>query len=109
GLARALEADHQDDLRWAGLAQGCHLAAERVHQLLVDDLYDLLARSEALRDIGAQRPLTNTSEERLHTGDVHVGFEEGQSHLTEGGVDIRLRQAALAAQGRKNALEPLRQ
>ena len=47
GLARALQADHQDRRRRAVDAQlpGLAFAAQHVDQLVVDDLDDLLARA----------------------------------------------------------------
>ena len=57
-LAGALEPDHEDHERRGGRANERNLlGAEGDDQLLVDDLDDLLARGEALRDLGCRRPV----------------------------------------------------
>ena len=57
-LARALEADQQDDVRrvGGGVDPG-RAAAEHLDQLVVDDLDDLLGRVEPLQDVRAERLL----------------------------------------------------
>jgi hypothetical protein len=56
-------------------------AAHQVRQLLVDDLDDLLARAQSLRDLSAGRPLADVADELLDDGVVDVRLEEGEPYL----------------------------
>ena len=66
-LPGALEAgEHHDRRRLRAHRELAGRAAERLDQLLVHDLDDLLAGLEALRDLGADRALLDPVDERLH-------------------------------------------
>ena len=60
GFARALEPDHENHRRWTLRGgQAGSLAAEQFHQVVVDDLGDLLRRGDALGDLAANRSFAN--------------------------------------------------
>ena len=107
-LARALQTGHEHHrgrLRAVGDADG--LAAEGAGQLLVDDLDDLLAGVERLRDLLPQRPLTDPGDEPLDDGEVDVGLEQGETDLAHRVVDIGLGELALAAEASEDAFETI--
>ena len=107
-LARALEAGEQDDRR-PGLREGepRGLAAEHGHELLVDDLDDLLRRVQRAGHLRRQRALLDRRGELPHHGQGDVGLEQGGADLADGGVDVRLGQPALAAQSLEGRSEPV--
>jgi hypothetical protein len=56
GLARALQADHQDDDRWDGIeVEVGDTAAQHLDQVIVHDLDHHLARRDRADDVGADR------------------------------------------------------
>ena len=60
GLARALEPDHENDRRGTlRRGQADRLAAEQFHQVVVDDLGDLLGGGDALGDLAANGALAH--------------------------------------------------
>jgi len=86
GLARAVEADHQDLERPRGGEVGGAFA-EETDQFVVDDLDDLLAGGDALEDLLADALLLYALDEVACDLEVDVGGEERGAHLLE-----RLRQ-----------------
>jgi hypothetical protein len=110
GLARALEAGHeQDGGRPRRPLEGHVALAQGDDQLLVDDLHHLLGRGEALGDLLPHRPLADPGDEVLHHLEVDVGLEQGQADLAQGGVDLGLGQAPVAAQAGEGVLEAVRE
>ncbi|GMA37010.1 hypothetical protein GCM10025876_32140 [Demequina litorisediminis] len=99
GLTGTLEAGEHDD-RGAGLreVEATSLATEDRHEFLVDDLDHLLAGVQCTRDLLAERALPDVAGERADHGHRDVGVEQGAADLADGGVDVRLGQAALAPQ-----------
>ncbi len=75
-LPGALQTDDQDNV-WGGSGEAKILAfsAENGHQLLVDDLDDLLARRKRPRDFLAERLLLYCGKEVLDDAKVDVSFE----------------------------------
>jgi hypothetical protein len=99
GLAGALEAgEHDHGGRVLGPVQLAGLAAEHLHQLVVDDLDDLLGGVERLGDLLAEGPLADLGGEAAHHGDRDVGVEQGSTDLADRLVDVRLGEAAVATQ-----------
>ncbi len=100
-LAGTLQAGQQHDRRRPrGVGDPQRLAAERLDQLVVDDLDDLLARREALGQVRA-RPAP-PSPDRLTVPDdeqVDVGLEQGHADLPQRLVDVVLAEAALGPAG----------
>ena len=106
GLARTLQARHHHDRRRLRrdrqLAGG---AAERGHQLFVDDLDDLLRRAQALRDLRALRALLDPVDEVAGDAHVDVGLEQRDAQLTRDFVDVLVGELAAAAQLAEDAVE----
>ena len=97
-LARALEADEQDDRRVALEVERPVAGRQERRELLVDDADDLLAGGEALEDVGADRPLADAGHEVLDDLEVDVRLEQGEPDLAHRGVDVGLADAAAAGQ-----------
>ena len=109
-LAGAVESDHQDDGgRLRRRLQSLYAAAEDRCQLLVGDLYDLLARREALEHVIAQGPLAYLADEVARDPEVDVGLQESHADLAQGRVHVLLREAALVAQPAEHAIQFFRQ
>jgi hypothetical protein len=99
GLPRALEAgQHDHGRRRLGEPEPAGLAAEDRDELLVDDLDDLLGRVERLADLLAPRPLAYGGHELLDDRQRDVGLEQRDADLPRGGVDVGLREPALATE-----------
>ena len=96
GTLQAGEHDHRR--RLLGVLQPAGLAAEDRDQFLVDDLDDLLGRVERLGDLFAGGPLLDPRDEAAHDRQGDVGLEQGDADLARRGVDVGVRQSALAPQ-----------
>src|SRR3990172_3307846 len=75
----------------------------------MDDLDDLLGRSEALGDFRPDRPVFDAAEQVTRHADVHVRLEQGQPDLAQGCVDVALAQPSLPAQTGKDVIQPIRE
>ena len=105
-LARALQAGEQDHRRRpAGEREPRVAGAHQRRQLLLDDLHDLLAGSEALGHVRAERPLAHPRDEVLHHLEVDVGLEQREPDLAHRARDRLLVEAALLAQVAERALQ----
>ena len=90
-LAGALQAREQDHRRWP--AGERELGAARAHQrrqLLVHRLHDLLAGTQALQHLLAERPLAHLGDEALDDLEVDVGLEQREPDLPHRTRDRRL-------------------
>ena len=74
-------------------------------QLLVDDLHDLLAGREALRDLGAGRALLHLGDEVLDDLEVDVGLEQGETDLAHGPREVLLGEDATPPQVAESGLQ----
>src|SRR5690554_348203 len=74
-------------------------------ELLLDDLDELLAGREALRDLLTHRTLAHPLDEVLDHRQGDIRLEERPAHLPQGVLDVVLGQARLTLDG----LERLRQ
>ena len=110
GLAGALEAGQHDD-RGAGLGQAdaAGLAAEDLHQFLVDDLDDLLAGVQGRRYLGTEGAFPDPGRELAHDGNGDVGIQEGAADLPDCGINISLGEAALATEVLEGCCQPVRE
>ena len=104
-LTGAVEPHHQHAGGIAAQLQAGVLGAEQVHQLVVDDLDDLLARLNALDDLLAEGLGLDALNEVPRHLEIHVGFEQGQAHLPEGLAGIGFGDRAQAAQVPESVLE----
>ncbi len=94
-LARALEAHHHDDGRSRRvLLQAAVDRPHEVHELVVDDLDDLLARVDALDDLVADRLELDALDEVLDDRDRNVRLEQGLTDFPEALVDVLRGQLA---------------
>src|SRR4029079_16647801 len=108
-LAGALEADHRDDGRIALEVERPVAGAEELHELVVDDLPDLLAGGQGLQDVGADRLLADAADEVLDDLEVDVCLEQREGYLSHRGVAFRLAHAAAAGEVGKRRAEALAQ
>ena len=79
--------------------------AEDRGQLLVHDLDDLLTGVEALEHLLADGTLAHSGDEVLDDAEVDVRLEQRQAHLAQGGIDVRLGNAAAATQAAEDAAQ----
>ncbi len=108
GLAVAVEAGkHHDRRRARGEGELVRGAAHEVRQLLVDDLHDLLARTERFGDLGTRRPLAHVGDELLYDAVVDVRLEEGQTDLARNLLYLVLCKVAAAADAVEGLVEPV--
>ena len=99
GLARALQADHQDaDRRRRIEVDHLRVRTEHVHELIVDDLDDLLSGRHRTDDFRPDRPRPYFVGEGPHDVEGHIRLEQGAAHLAKRGVDILLGERAAARQ-----------
>jgi hypothetical protein len=98
GLARALQAGHQDHGgRLGGEVDVAHALAHGGGQLLVDDAHQRLAGLERAQHLLAQRLFLHAGDEVAHHGQGHVGFEQGHAHLAQHVLHVGFGDAGLAA------------
>ena len=98
GLARALQAHHQDlEGRGALERRLLGLAAEQGHQLVVEDLDHHLARGDRAEDVLAEGLFLDVVDEGLDDLEVHVGIEQRAADLAQSLGDVLLGQAGLTA------------
>ncbi len=107
GLARALQADHQDGDRRRGVEVEGHgtLAAQGLNQHVVDDLDDLLARGDGGEHFLADGAVADLGDEILDHVERHVGIEQREADLAQGLHDIGLVQRAALAELVEDARE----
>ncbi len=84
GLARALQAEHQDHARpRRRFLQPALGIAEQREQLIPDDLDDLLRRVQTLLNLAIHRAIAHAIDECLDDLEVDVGFEQRQADLAK--------------------------
>ncbi len=108
GLARALEAGHQDH-RGSRLGEG-QLAPGPAHErgeLVGHHLHHLLPRVEGVEHVLAQRALLHIGGELLHHLEVHVGLEQRQAHLAHGLGHVVLGELAPGTDVAEGLLKPV--
>ena len=110
GLAGTLEAgEHDDGGAGLGQADAAGLAAEDLDEFLVDDLHDLLARVQRPGNLGAEGTFADAAGELPHHGHGDVGVQQGTPDLADGGVNVRLGEAALATEILEGCCQPVRE
>ena len=109
GLTRALEADdHDDGGRLVGKTKPGGVGAEDLHQLVADDLDDLLRGRQGLEHFLAHGFLADPLDELLDYLEVDVGFEQSDTDLPQSNIHVLCREFAFSAQVLENALELIR-
>ena len=107
-LARALQAGHQDHRRrLRRKLEPRRILAQQRHQLVVNDLDDLLGRRKRRQNLGPDRLLANMLDQVLHHIQVHVGFQQRHANLAQRLADVLFGQHALSTQVFKGALQLL--
>ena len=97
GLTRALEPYKYDDCRLtSSQIKSFSLCAKKPYELLVDNLYNLLARGEAFHYLVPQGPLLHPLYKVLYYLVVDIGLKKGKTHLPEPLVDVFLGKGSLA-------------
>ena len=71
------------------------------------DLDHLLAGGEAVKHLGAHRPLLDAGDEVLHDREVDVRLEQRQPDLAHRLVDVVLGQPAAALEAVERGAEPI--
>ena len=109
-LARALQAEHEDDLRarTAGRKAAPGVAEER-EQFVADDLDDLLVGAETGLDVLRRGPIADAIDEGLDHLQVDVGFDEGDADFAQHPFSRLWREADFASQGLKDVLQAVTQ
>ena len=98
GLARALQAGHQDDRgRLRGQVQVGHAFAHRGRQFAVHDAHQRLAGVERAHHLLAQGFFLDAGDEVAHHRQRHVGLQQGHAHLAQHVLDVAVGDARLAA------------
>ena len=106
GLTCTLETHHHHDGRpFGGGGQLGVRAAHQGRQLLVDDLHDLLGRGQAVQHVRADALLRHVRHKVLDDLVADIGLQQGQAHLAHPLADVRLGEAALAAQALEHAVQ----
>ena len=103
-LARALQAGEQDDRELAEREARLALT-HQLRQLVVDDLHDLLAGSQALQHRLAERLLADAGDEVTDDGEVDVGFEQREPDLAHRTRDRLLVERSLLPEVAEGALQ----
>jgi hypothetical protein len=85
------------------------LTAERLDELVMHDLDELLAGRQALRKIRADRTRLDPIDERTRDANVHVGFEQRATNLAGYVVDVPFRQPSAIAEAGENSFEAIAQ
>ena len=92
-LARALQAEHQDDARTlAGRLEPAFGIPEQRHHLVADDLDDLLRRRQAAEDRLVHGAIADAVDERLDDLEIDVGFEQREANLAQCDLDVLRRE-----------------
>ena len=103
-FARAVEADHHDPARLVEL-QGFGVSSEQRRQLIVEDFDDLLPGRDAAQHFLAERLLAHAGDERLGHLEMHVCFQQRETHLTHRVGNVGLADGTMAAQVLEDVLQ----
>ena len=105
GLARTLQADHQDRRGRRAERERGILRAQGFDQHVMDDLDDLLAGRDRADDIFADGARADLVDEVLHHRQRHIGVDQGGAHFGQGGIDIGFAERAAPAELVEDAAE----
>src|SRR5205823_3188607 len=81
------------------------LRAEQLDHFVVDDFDDLLPGLDALNDLLAEGLFLDALDEVAGDLEIHVGVQQGHSHLAQRVGDVGIRDFSQAAQVSENVLE----
>jgi hypothetical protein len=98
GLARTLQAGHQDHRRrLRGEVDVGHAFAHGGGEFAVDDAHQRLAGRERTHHVGAERLVFHAGDEVAHHRQGDIGLEQGHAHLAQHLLNVALGDARLAA------------
>jgi hypothetical protein len=105
GLARALQAGHQDHRRRveSQVQPGRDFAAQHVDQAVIDDLDHLVGRLDRTDDRFAAGQFLGLADEVLDDRQGDVGLEQGDADFAQGFVDVLFGQHAATAETLEDA------
>ncbi len=110
GLTGALQARHHDHhRRLGGQIQGVVGVAHGVHQLVVDDLDERLARVKAFQHLLTEGLFLDLLHELLDHRQGHVGLQQRLAHLAQGVADIVFGELPLAGQAFQRLTQAVRE
>jgi len=97
GLARALQADHQDRRRRRAQRQRRIFRAQRFNQHVVDDLDDLLTGRDRADDVFADGAGADLGDEFGDDAERDVGFDQRGADFGQRRIDVALAERAAPA------------
>ena len=106
GFTGALETHHHHHRR--SLRRGGKTGVAAAHELgklLVDDLDDLLGGGQALQHVAAHAAVGDPGDKVLDHLVADVRLQQRQAHLPQAGLDVTLREPALAPQALKGFIQ----
>ena len=106
GFTGALETHHHHHRR--SLRRGGKTGVAAAHELgklLVDDLDDLLGGGQALQHVAAHAAVGDPGDKVLDHLVADVRLQQCQAHLPQAGLDVTLREPALAPQALKGFIQ----
>jgi hypothetical protein len=105
GLARPMEADHQDARRVARGPERGICRAEQFNQFVMDDFDDLFAGFDALDDLQADGLFLHPIDKVAGHLEIDVGIEEGEADLAQRLGNVGFRDPAESAQVAEDLLK----
>ena len=104
GLARALQAGHQDDgRRLGGQIEFGRTAAHQVGEFAVHDAHQGLTRCQAGQHFLAERLFADAGDQVAHHRQRDIGLEQRDADLAQHFLGVGLGETGLAAQGLDDA------
>ncbi len=115
GFTRTLQADHHHhggridvQIEWRRFTVGL-FAAQHLHQLVIDDLDDLLARRHRFEHFLPNGALGYAVDEFLGDGQRDICFQQGNAHFAHCVAHVLFAQRPAAAQAVKDIVQTVRQ
>ena len=109
GLARAVQPDHEDDVRTGARDEFRFRGSHEFDELVVYDLDRLLTGRDALHDGFAEAGLPDFGHELVGDLDVHVGVDQGVADVLHGFGYVGFGYGRLAAELAEDVLEFIRE
>lgn len=98
-LTGALQADKHDDRHAGGGQSDLALCpAQKLSQLVFDDLDDRLVRLQAAKDLFPHRLFTDVSDEIFRHLEIDIGFQQCAADLTKRPINVTFGKLALPAE-----------
>jgi signal recognition particle subunit SRP54 len=88
-----------------GMIPGLGSMKRQLQATQIDDTDDLLRAVEGLEDLGAHGTLADSVDELAHHAEVDIGFQQSDSNLAQGLIEVLFGYGAVTGEAAKNALE----